>query len=185
MLFGLAEQREHQRVRVDDARRRGEESGDALQFRLEGARICAIEPLEVRDPVLCSDCSNALEIGELILTRSDDQLAAAPVGHAVLLAVLVEQVTSAHAAARLQRSLGVVKARVHHFAVARARFRADRRVPLQHQHLAARERKFAGDGEADHAGADHDALDIIRARQKRVGLCRKCRFDHRKSLFFR
>ena len=93
--------------------------------------------------------------------RGNNQLAAAPVRHAVRDAVLVEELLAGDTAARLKRPLGVVDAGVDHFGVARAGVRADRVFGLEHYDLAPGARELARYREADHARADHDGVDAF------------------------
>jgi len=89
----------------------------------------------------------------------DDQLAAIAVRHAVLGAVGVKQAPAGHAGLGHQAALGIIDAGVDHLGVARAGLGADAFGGLDDDDLTAGKSQRAGDREADHAGADHHAVD--------------------------
>src|SRR6266850_7296160 len=93
----------------------------------------------------------------------DDELAAAPVGHAMLDAIFVQQGFAFDAGERLERALRVVDAGVDDFGIARAGMRAYGVLAFEDHHLATGEGERARDREADHPGADDDRVKLFHA----------------------
>ena len=89
----------------------------------------------------------------------DDQLAAIAMRHAMLGAIGIEHAPAGDAGPRHQAALGIVDAGVDDLGIARAGLGADAFGGLDDDDLTAGKGKRAGHGEADHAGADHDAID--------------------------
>src|SRR5262245_35782828 len=90
VLLGLAKQGEHVRVRIDDAGHRRVQGADAMKRRFE--RTCLIGREQVQYNAVCAGClPDAPKLCELCRGRRDDQLAAALMCHAVLLAVSIKQ----------------------------------------------------------------------------------------------
>src|SRR4030095_10901106 len=94
-----------------------------------------------RDAVACPAREQALELGLLLLSQGDDQLAGPPVGDHGALAELVEQLLAPHAQPRLQGSLGVVHAGLDHLAVAARGLAAVPFAPLENYELAEARRQ--------------------------------------------
>jgi hypothetical protein len=76
---GLAQQRVHQAVRAHDAGRRRQEADDGRHFGLEPAAPFSSDERE-RDAVVRPAREQALELGLLLLSQGDEQLAGPPVG---------------------------------------------------------------------------------------------------------
>ena len=154
----VADQAQHEGVAVDDAGGLGVHPGQRIDLRFEGKNLGAAQPRQVADAVDAGLALVVLENGELFFRRRDDHLADALVRHIVGAAVLVEQLLAAHAHGGLHRAGRVVDAGVDDLGVAARRFRADHVVAFEDQHLPSGQRQRAGDGEADHARADHHGV---------------------------
>jgi hypothetical protein len=88
--LGLPQQAQHVGVRVDDAGRRRVQRALAGELRLERERSGTAEELE-GTPLPGGRLVDLFELGELRFRGRDNELAAAPVGNAELLAEVVEQ----------------------------------------------------------------------------------------------
>ncbi len=113
-----------------------------------------------------------LQLRRFSVVVRHDQLAAAPVMHAVRRAVVVQQRLAAHAQQCAQRAGRVVDAGVDDLAVACAGHGAEGVFGLEHDHLAAGLRERARAGQADHAGTDHDTIDPLRRHRGIVAAAR-------------
>ena len=89
--------------------------GGAGERGLQRQRLLGRDPLDVGHAIPVRLGSDLLEFDDLRSIGCDDQLAAAPIGHAVRFAVLVKEVLARDATARLERALGIVDASVDHF----------------------------------------------------------------------
>lgn len=147
-------------VAVDDAGRGREQGGRAVQGRFERLRLAGRERLQVVHAIGGGAGGDAFEAGGFVVRGGDDELAQTLVADAARRAVLIEQVLAAHAQAGLQAAGRIVDAGMDDFGVARAGAGADGFGGFGHQHFAARQGQGAGDGQADDAGADDDAIDI-------------------------
>ncbi len=157
----VALQREHEGVAVDHPGRGREVGRHATQLRLERARLGGGERPQVGHPVRLGLPTDRVQLRELVLGGGHEQLAAAPVGDAALVAVAVERVLARDAEARLERAGRVVDAGVDDLGVARAGLGADRVGGLQDHYLPAGEREGARHGQADDTGADYDGVQAI------------------------
>jgi hypothetical protein len=125
MRLRIALERQHQGVTVDDAGRGRKQRAVRPERRLERADLCAAEPEEVVDAVRLRLCLERRKLGDLALVGGDDQLAAAPVLHAVLAAEAVKHHLALDAEPGLGKAGRVIDASVDDFAVARAHPRLD------------------------------------------------------------
>ena len=109
-----------------------------------------------------------LEVGTFGASRRDDELAAARVGHTVLLRRIVEQAAPCDAQRRLQRARRIVEAGVDDAAVVGAGVEARARVPFEHADRAAALRRSArAAARPDHARADDDHIDLLHAAARK------------------
>ena len=159
VALGVALQGQHVGVAVDDAGGGREQRRRAVQVGLHRDRLGGAQEAHALDAI---GLGAALDLGQLLalgLVGGDDQLAAIAVRHAVLGAVGIEQAPAGDAGARHQAALGIVDAGVDDLGIARAGLGADAFGGLDDDDLTAGKGKGAGDGEADDAGADHNAVD--------------------------
>ena len=159
--LGVALQRQHVAVAVDDAGGGREEGGRAFQIGLERHRLGrAHEPHALH----AVGFGAPLDLGELLalgFVGGDDQLAAIEMRHAVRLAVGIEKPPTGHAGARHQAPLGIVDAGMDHFGIARRGLGADRLGGLDDDDLTAGKGEGPRYREPHDAGADHDAIDAF------------------------
>ena len=160
-ILGVAAQRQHVGMAVDDAGRRRQQRRVAFQRRLQRARLVAGQHLHVEHAIGLRMRADRGQLLGLRRRGGDDQLAAIPVRDAVLAAITVERMLAGDAHARHQAPRLVVDAGVDHFAVARRRDGADALGRFQHDHLAPGLREPPRHRKADHASPDHDALDLV------------------------
>ena len=102
---------------VDDAGLRDVQPGDAGDVRLELADLLGPEPPHAVEAVRAPAALELVERRQLASRRGDDDLAAALVRHAVLLAEAVHELAALDAVPRLQRARLVVEAGVDDAAV--------------------------------------------------------------------
>jgi hypothetical protein len=152
--LGVAAQRGHQRVAVDDPRRRGEEPAHAGDLRLERADLVPREQDQVDDAVRLGVRLQPPERRDLLLGGGDDELADASVGDAPLGTIAVQRKLPLHARAGLQRAGRIVDAGVDHFGVPRAGVDADGPLGLQQHHFAPASRERPRHTQPDHSRAD-------------------------------
>src|SRR5205085_1485845 len=146
---------------VDDAGRGGMKRPEAEELGLEVRHFGLCDPVDIGYAVRMRPGADGVQLLELLLARRNDQLAAAPVRHAMRGAVVVEKALAFDAAARFQRSLRVVNAGMDYLGVPRAGVRADRVLGIEDDDLSSGERQLARDREADHARADDDRVNAI------------------------
>ena len=169
MRLRVTLERQHEGVTVDDAGRGRKQRAVRPERRLERAGLRAAEPEEVVDAVRLRLCLERRKLGDLALVGGDDQLAAAPVLHAVLAAEAVKHRLALDAEPSLGKAGRVIDASVDDFAVARTHPRPDSAFRLDDDHLAANPRQRARDRETDHTGADDEALDCVHGSLQRLG----------------
>ena len=157
----IAPQGEHQRVAVDDAGGGRQQCAGAVERGFEGDRVGRGQPAQVGHTLGRRLRLDAPQVRHLRLGRGHDQLAAAPMWHAVALAEVVELGTPEHAQARLQPAGRVVEAGMHDLAVARTGRGADRGFAFQHHGLEPAAGEGTADRQADHSGTDHDGIDPV------------------------
>ena len=148
---------------VDDAGRGRMQRPEAEELGLEARHFGLRDPVDIGYAVRVRLGADRVQLLELLLARRDDQLAAAPVRHAMRGAVVVEKALAFDAAARFQRSLRVINAGVNYLGVPRAGAQAcgkSHRGRAQDD-LSSGERQLARDREADHARADDDGVNAI------------------------
>src|SRR5262249_22221951 len=136
VMLGLAEQRKHVRVRVDDPGQRRMERAHAVELRFEGHGLRFRQLFEL-DAVARGSGFDLRELGELSLGRCDDQLAATAMVYIPGLAVLVELVAPGDAEARLERAARIVDAGMNDLAIARAGAGAEGIRRLEDQRFTA------------------------------------------------
>ena len=95
----------------------------------------------------------------------DDQLAAAPVRHPALGAVVVKALPTLHTGARLERALRVVDPGVDDLRIARTRMRADGVLGFEDHDLASSRRQGARHRKAHQPRADHDRVNAVHAER--------------------
>ena len=161
MRFGVALQREHQAMAVDDAGGRRKHRRRAMQRGLQRGRLGGAQPGQVVHTAGPAALHQRAQRALLRLFGGHHQLAATAVRDTMGLAVVVEQLTPAHAQSGLQRPGRVVKAGVDDLAIARAGTGADGRRGFEHDHLASGQRQRTRHGQADDAGTDHHTIDSI------------------------
>ena len=159
--FGIALQREHQAVAVDDAGRRRQHRSRAVQRRFQRDRLCGTQPGQIVHAAGLAALHQRAQCAFLRCVGGHHQLAATPVRDAMRLAVVVQQLTPAHAQPGLQRPRGVVQAGVDDLAVARTGAGTDGRRGFEHDHLAPGQCQRARHAQADDAGTDDHAVDSI------------------------
>ena len=161
VFLGIAAQRQHEGVAVDNAGGRREQGGVAVQRRLQLPRGIAREGLQIEHAIGFGVRPDRLQLFGFLGRSGDDQLAAIAVRNAVLPAVFIERALAADAHPRHQAAGLVIDAGVDHLAVARGRDGADAFGRLQHDHLAARLRQPPCDRKTDHPRTDNDALNLV------------------------
>ena len=161
--FRFSEQREHQGLRIDDARERGVQGCFARKLRFDALRLRAAERDQIH-AIGARGGGDSLQRRQLRGRARDDQLAAAPVRDAVLAAELVQPFTAGNAQACLERVARIVDTRVYHLAVAGARTRTKARFRFQHERLVPLQRELARDGEPDYPRSDNDRGNVVHAR---------------------
>ena len=158
-VLGIALQRQHVGMAVDDAGGGRQQRGRAVQVGFHRHRLGGAQQPHALDAV---GLGAALDLGELLalgLVGRHDQLAAIAMRHAVLGAIGIEQAPAGDAGPRHQAALGIVDAGVDDLGIARAGLGADAFGGLDHDDLTAGKGKRAGHGKAHDACADHDAVD--------------------------
>ena len=141
-----------------------------------GSSACASAAVSRRrssTPLAAAAARMASSLLDLGGVGGDDQLAAVAERDAARAAEIVEHPLAGHAEARHQAAARVVDAGVDHLAVAAGGLGADALGGLQHQHLAPGLGQGAGDRDADHAGADDHALDLVHPRPCPSRPCRQ------------
>jgi hypothetical protein len=162
--FGVAEQRQHVGMAVDDAGGGGQQRGVAVQRRLQRAGFGPRQGLQIAHAIGFGVGPDRLQFLGFRRRGRDDQLAAIAVRNAVVPAVLIERHPSGDAHPRHQAAGLVIDTGVDHLAVARRRDRADSFSRLQHDHLAACQRQPPRHGKADHPRSDNDAINLVHSR---------------------
>ena len=118
VVLEVAGERQHEAVAVDNAGLGRMERGDAEQCRLHALRFGCFQHGDVLDAVGERLGVDRLEPKELVGVGRNHQLAALPVWHAVAGAKLVQHAAPGRAVAGAQRTRGIIKAGMDHFAVA-------------------------------------------------------------------
>ena len=163
-VLGVAAQRQHVGMAVDDAGGRRQQRRIAIQRRLQCAGLRAGKGPEIVDAIGLGMRPDRLQLLGFAGRGRDDQLAAIAVWDAVIPAILVERALAAHAHPGHQAARLVIDAGVDHLAVAGGGHRADRLGRLQQDHLPARLRQPPRHRETDHARTDNDALNLVHSR---------------------
>ena len=163
-VFGIAAQRQHVSVAVDDAGGRRQQRRLAMKRRLQRARCLAGERLQIGDAVGLGMRPDRSQLLGFLRRRRDDQLAAIAMRNALVAAVTVQRLLAADAHPRHQAARPVIDAGMDHFAVARGGDGADSLGGFQHDHLAAALCQPPRHGKADHSRTDDDALDLFHVK---------------------
>jgi hypothetical protein len=158
MVLGLALIGEHQAVAVDDPGGRRVQRRHAAQRRLHRFRFIGRQQAQITHSVGRRLRLDLVQCHDLLRRGGDNQLAAAAVGDAALLAVSVQQRPAFHTQECLRRAGRIVDAGVDDFAVARTGFGADRARRLKDNDLAAGERQRPCTGQADNSRTDYSAI---------------------------
>src|SRR2546423_764584 len=166
---------------VDDAGRGRMKRPEAEELGLDERHFGLCDPVDIGYAVRVRPGADGVQLLELLLPGRDDQLAAAPVRHAMRGAVVVEKVLAFDAAARFQRSLRVINAGVDYLGVPRAGVRADRVLGIEDDDLSPGERQLAGDRQADDARADDDDVNAVHYEAAARSRTRRCRRAPRRS----
>ncbi len=134
--LGIAPERQHIGVAVDDPGGRRQQCGVAVQRRLHRAGGFARKQLHVAHAIGLGMGADRLQLFGLFRRGRDDQLAAIAIGDAVLLAITVKRMLAADAHPRHQAAGTVVDAGMDHLAVTRGGHGADPLGGFQHDHFA-------------------------------------------------
>ena len=159
MGLGVAPQREHIGVGVDDPGRGRQQRPLSLERGLERARLLAGEPDEIGDAVGVGLGLERRELVDLAGVHRHEQLAASLVGNAERLAERVQHRLAVDAEPGLHEPRRIIDAGMDDFAVARADSRADPALALDDDHLAPGAREGPRHGKPDHPSADDETLD--------------------------
>ena len=163
-FFGVAAQRQHEGVAVDNAGGRREQRGVAVQRRLQRACGLAAKGLQVEHAIGFGVRPDRLQLCGFLRRRRNDQLAAIAMRDAVIAAIAIERALAADAHPRHQASCRIIDAGVDHLAVARRGDGADALGRLQDDDLAPGLRQPPRDRKTDHARTDNDALNLVHSQ---------------------
>src|SRR5690606_26349111 len=158
MMVRLVGKALHEPVRVDDTGERRPERRcrpDGRLLALELAAYCPAQPLHAIGHATLED---GLQRRPLVFPARYDELAGAPVGHAVGFAPGVNRVVAFVAMPRFYGDGVVVHPCVNLLAVPSARLLTEGLVPLEVHHRHAYARQAHGTGETDDAAADDDGV---------------------------
>ena len=169
-IFGVAAQRQHKGVAVDDPCGGREQRGVAVQRRLQRARHVTGEGLQVEHAIGFRVSPDRLQFCGFFRRGCDDQLAAIAMRDAVVAAIFIQRTLAADAHPRHQASRGIIDAGVDHFAVARRGDGADTFRRLQDDDLAAGLRQPPRNRKTDHPRTNDDALNFVHSRVQIRGL---------------
>ena len=156
--FGVALQRQHEGMAVDDAGRRRQQRPISDQRGFERARLLAAEPNEIVDAVGLGLGFKRGELVDLARVHRHQELAASLVRYAELLAERVQHRLAVDAEPRFDEPRRIVDAGMDDFAVARTDAPADPAIGFDDDHLAPSASERPRDGKTDHARADDKAL---------------------------
>jgi len=168
-VFHVALQGEHVAVTVNHPGAGREQRRFARQRRLQRLGPGSREFLQVVHAVGGGLGHDAVQRQHLFRRRGHDQLAQLPVRHTALGAIGVEHLLALHTQPRLERTRGVINARVDDLAVARAGACADGVFRFEHQHLAARERQRPPHSQPNHPGPDHNSINLFHGQHCGAG----------------
>ena len=133
----------------------------SLQLRFDAARLSGVQPFKIHPAAGERVALDVLERRHLALVGGDGQFAAAAMPDTALGTIPVQKIAPGQAQPGLERSRLIMNAGMDDFAVARTGVHAELPFAFEDQHLAAAARHGPGHREADDAGADHDAIDIV------------------------
>ena len=169
-VFGVALQREHEGVAVDDAGRGRVQCGDGGERGLHRPRLVAADQPRIGNAIGQRLRMQRFERCDLALLHRHDELAAAPVRHAMRFAIGIQRLAPFDAQPRFQRAARVVQPGVDDLAVARAGARADAFGLVDDDDLMAGLRELARDGQADDARADDEGINAFHERSESQAL---------------
>src|ERR1700679_74462 len=175
MRLRIAPQRQHEGVTVDDAGRRRKKRPLRLELRLKRSRLLPCEPDEIEDSIRFRPGLKRREARDLALVGRNDELAAAPMRHAIFAAEAIQHLLSLGAQTRFGQAGRIINAGVNDLAVSRTYARADGVFRLDNDDLPPRARERSGDRQPNNPGADNETLDRVHARLL------QCRPDPRAS----
>ena len=151
---------------VDDPRLRRVQRREACRFGLDLADLGRPDAAQPRHAVLGRAPLELVEARQVGVAHRHDELPARLRLDPIRGAVLVQPVGARPAQLRLQRARLVVDALVDDAAVVRGLVRAQRRLALEHQHLAPAQRQLARRRQPDDAAADdRDVMGHARPRR--------------------
>ena len=157
--LGVAAQRQHEGVAVDDAGRGRQQRPLRDQRGLERARLLAAEPDEIGDAVGLGLGFERGELVDLSRVHRHQELAASLVRNAELLAERVQHRFAVDAEPRLVEPRRIIDAGMDDFAVARTDARANPALAFDDDHFPPGPSERPRDGETDDARADDETLD--------------------------
>jgi hypothetical protein len=159
MGLGVAKQRQHKGVGVDDAGRGRQQRTLRDQRGLERARLLAAEPDEIGDTVGLGLGFRRGELADLFRVHRHQELPASLVRDAELPAKLVQHRIAVDAEPRLVEPRRIIDAGMDDFAVARTDAGANRILAFDDDHLSRGPSERPRHGKTDDVRADHETLD--------------------------
>ena len=166
MGLGVAAQRQHERMAVDDAGRGRQQRTLRDQCGLERARLLAAEPREIGDSIsLCLGFERS-ELVNLSRVHRHQELAATLVGNSELLAKRIQHRFALDAEPRLVEPRRIIDAGVDDFAVARTDPRADPGLFFDDDRLPPGPSERPRNGKTNDARADDETFDRFHPEPK-------------------
>ena len=145
--------------------------GNLLSLPLEGDSRCPKCAVDLHSCVQCEsfdtsarwECSasDRLQARVLLWAGGDDDLAKLPMRHTAFGAIGVKPELALAAEPRFQRTWPIVDAGVDDFGIAAAGLAADDAFLFQDEHFSALCSERSPASKANHAGADHHAIDMF------------------------
>eukprot|EP00037_Helgoeca_nana_P011539 m.103784 g.103784 ORF g.103784 m.103784 type:complete len:312 (-) comp20893_c0_seq1:227-1162(-) len=164
IVFDVAVEPKHERVRVHNPGRRREQRAGAVHLGFQFGHRFNRKILKITHTV-CSSCTvDGIELVVLRTVSRYNQLAAALVWDSTLARIAIQQVSAADAHLGLERIWTVVDAGMHHLGVPRRRSRPYQRCCLEYNHLAATQGQLPSNREANHTCANHNRLNTVHIR---------------------
>ena len=160
-VLGVALQRQHVGMAIDNAGSGGVQRAGAGKVRLHGHCLGGGQHAHAFHPVRLGTQFDAGEHRVLACVRGDDQLAAIAVRNVFLDAVGIQHAPPGDAKPCHQAVGGVVDTGVNDLGIARRGLGADPLRRLQNNDLAPGHRQCSGHGQTDNPGAGNDAIDFF------------------------
>ena len=151
MRLRVTPQRQHEGVTVDDAGRRRKKGALRLELRLERSRLLTCEPDKIVNSIRFRAGLKRREARDLALVGRDDELAAAPMRHAIFAAEAIQHLLSLDAQTRFGQAGRVIDAGMNDLAVSRTYPRADGVFRLDNDDLPPGARQRSGNRQPDDA----------------------------------